>query len=260
MKTSNWKSLEAISHYHQPEGSHPQASPLPPFYEKVEVVTGGRGWVWHQDAWREVGPGDVIWNQPGDHTIGRSDFANPYRCLAVTLIGRRRRGSEVSRFSHWPDPEEVRAFTRECVQLFFDDTFDRLVLFDYVVGRLLFRVNLHAHERGRRELPAEIRAVVQKMESDYARPCRLEELAAVAGWSVAHLHEVFRERMDTTPHRFLRQQRLRAARERLASTNQPVKQIAVECGFADAAAFSHAFKSAMDQTPRQYRERSLRPG
>lgn len=260
MKTSNWKSLEAISHYHQPGGCHPHAAPLPPFYEKVEVVTGGRGWVWHREEWREVGPGDVIWNQPGDRTIGRSDFANPYRCLAVTLIAKRRRGSEMPRFSHWPDREEVRVFTRECVQLFFDDTFDRRVLFDYVVGRLLFRVNLHAHESGRRELPAEIRAVVQKIERDYARTCRLEELAAVAGWSVAHLHEVFRERMDTTPHRLLRQQRLRAARERLASTNQPVKQIAVECGFADAAAFSHAFKAVMDLTPRQYRERSLRPG
>lgn len=260
VKTSNWKTLEAVSHYHQPAGCHPQGAALPDYYEKVEVVTGGRGWIRDQVAWREVGPGDVIWNQPGDCTIGRSDFADPYRCLAVTFITRRKRGSGMPRFSHWPDGEEVRVFTRECVRLFFDDRFDRRVLFDYVLGRLIFRVKVHGHETGRRGLPSGILAVMQKIERDYAGPCRLEELATVAGWSVAHLHEVFREKLEITPHRFLMQHRLRVARERLASTNQPVKQIAVECGFADAAAFSHAFKAAMGGTPRQYRERSLRPG
>jgi len=259
VKISTWKALDGISHYHQPEGAHPQARPIPFPYEKVEVMTGGRGWVWHDGDWREVIPGDIIWNKSGDRTIGRSDFSNPYRCLAVTLVAKHRGNREVPRFSHWPDIEEVRAFTRECVRLFYDDEFDRQALYEHVVGHLLFRVRLHVHDTGRKELPLQLRAVLQKIESDYASPCRLEELAAIAGWSVAHLHEVFRERLQMTPHRMLIRLRLRAARERLASTNQPVKQIAVECGFSDSASFAHAFKAGTGLTPGDYRERSLRP-
>lgn len=246
-----------ISHYHQPPGRHPSSYTLPFHYERVEVVTAGRGWIWHSEDWREVRPGDLIWNKPGDTTIGRSDFDHPYHCLVVNLVGTRKHGAGVPRISHWPDVEAVRAFARECVRLFLDEEFDRRTLFEYVVGQLLFRVRLHAHGEGRRELPAPLRAVLQKIERDFALACPLEDLAEAAGWSVAHLHEVFRRHLQTTPHRMLMRLRLRAARERLASTSQPIKQIAIECGFSDPAAFAHAFKAETGITPGKYRERSF---
>lgn len=249
-----------LNHYQQPAGAHPSWFVLPPFYERVELMTGGRGWIRHGEDWREVIPGDLIWNKPGDSTIGRSDFADPYQCLAVNFTCTRKSGSGMPRFSRWPDLEEARAFTRECVRLFLDEEFDRRALFEYVAGQLLFRVRLHVHEEGRRELPPPLRAVLQKIERDYASSCRLGELAEVAGWSVAHLHAVFRRHLQTSPHRMLRRLRLRAARERLASTNQPMKQIAIECGFSDPAAFAHAFKAETGVTPGKYRERSLRLG
>jgi len=246
-----------ISHYQQPAGRHPSSYTLPFSYERIEVVTAGRGWIWHEEDWREVLPGDLVWNKPGDTTIGRSDFDNPYQCLVVNLVGGKKSGAGMPRLSRWPDIEEVRAFARESVRLFLDEEFDRQALFEYVIGQLLFRVRLHAHEAGRRELPPPLRAVLQKIERDFAVTCRLEDLAEVAGWSVAHLHEVFRRHLQTTPHRMLMRLRLRAARERLAATNQPVKQIAVECGFSDPAAFAHAFKAETGLTPGKYRERSM---
>lgn len=257
MKISNWKRLSWINHYHQPAGRQPNPLPLPPYHERVEVMTGGRGWIRHEGEWREVSAGDIIWNKPSDLTIGRSDPDNPYHCLAVTLVSRTRKGSDVPRFSRWPDIGGVRAFTREVARLFLDDGFDRQALFEHVAGQLLFRVRLHLHRPERSDLPPQIVQVVKEIEKNYASPCRLDELAAMVGWSVAHLHQVFREKLNTTPHRMIIRLRLRAARERLVSTNQPVKQIAFECGFLDAAAFVHAFKAGTGMTPGQYRARSL---
>lgn len=258
MKISNWKALHGISYYRQEPGRHPASFALPPYYERVELLLAGRGWILHENEWREVLPGDLIWNKPGDNTIGRSDFENPYHCIAVNLAPKKKHGIGVPRFSHWPEMEEVRAFARESVRLFLDEQFDHEALFEAVLGQLLFRVRLHAHEQGRRELPPPLHLVLQKIERDFSLPCRLEELAEIAGWSVAHLHEVFRRHLQTTPHQMLMRMRIRSARERLSSTNEPVKQIAVENGFSDSAAFTHAFKAETGMTPGKYRERALR--
>ena len=51
----------------------------------MELVTTGRGWVRDGGDWREVTAGHLLWNDSGDETIARSDFADPYRCLAVRL-------------------------------------------------------------------------------------------------------------------------------------------------------------------------------
>jgi len=250
--------LEGVWNYVQMPDRHPAGTTIPPYYERVELVTGGHGWIRDEEEWREVLPGDLIWNKPNDSTIGRSDFKNPYRCLAITIVSRKRRGLGIPRFSHWPETEGVHQFVEEAIRLFNDETFERHELLEYVLAQLLFRVRLHHFRRREDELPLPLRRVVDQMEHHFLENCAIDDLARLAQWSSAHLHEVFRERLGTTPHQWLIRRRLRAARERLESSFQPVKQIAVECGFADTAAFTHSFKSAQGLTPTQYRSRYLR--
>ena len=102
--------------------------------------------------------------------------------------------------------------------------------------------------------------MIARIESDFAKPLRLGDLAREAGWSVPHLHAEFQKHAQTTPHQMLLQKRLRVAKERLISTWEPVKNIAVECGFSDTAAFGHVFKAHTGQTPREYRGYHLRMG
>jgi len=250
--------LERVSHYHQQHGIHPSFITIPPFYERVELMTGGRGWISDAGTWREVLPGDLIWNRPGDPTIGRSDFENPYRCLAVTLVSPRRAGLGLPRFSKVADLEAALAFTDETLKLFRDDTFDRRALCDYVLGRLLFWVRLHQHQAQKPEFPTAIEGALEWMEKHFAEPCPISDLARQAGWSTAHFHDAFRRHLRTTPHKVLARHRLRAARERLVSTSHPVKRIATECGFADASALIHAFKADAGLTPSAYRKRYMR--
>ncbi len=249
--------VQRPSHYHQRHGFHPVPQTIPPFCERVELMTGGRGWIWHEGQWREVLPGLLIWNSPGDQTIGRSDFENPYRCLSLNIFSKFRHGMGIPRFSQVANLEEVKAFTEEIVRLSFDDHFDRRVLGDYVVSRLLFWMCLHEQQARHTELPPPLQAALAWIEQHYAEKCPVEELARQAGWSVPHFHEAFRKHLGTTPHQFLARHRLRAARERLVTTSHPVKRVAADCGFADASALIHAFKAEVGTTPKAYRHRYM---
>ncbi|MCE0498107.1 MAG: AraC family transcriptional regulator [Methylacidiphilales bacterium] len=257
---SAWRGakLERLVHYFQRHGIHPIPVQIPPYYERVELMTGGRGWVWHDGSWQEVLPGHLVWNKPGDQTIGRSDFENPYRCLAVTLVSPRRAGLGLPRFSQVLSLEEVANFTTEVMKLFQDETFDREVLRDFVLARLLVWVRLYQQYAQRMEVPSPLRGALEWIEKNYAQPCPIRQLARQAGWSVAHFHEMFRRHLETTPHQVLARCRLRVARESLVSTSHPVKRIAAECGFADGSALIHAFKAGVGITPSAYRKRYMK--
>jgi AraC-like DNA-binding protein len=250
--------LEAVELHGIGQYRHPIPIRIPPFYERVELVTNGRGWIMHEGGWREVLPGDLVWNRPGDDTIGRGDLGHPYGCLWVDVVSRKQHGLGLPRFSRWRDLEAVRAFAEECARLFQDENFDRATLRDYAVGQLVLRVRLHAAEFEREEWPQALQAAIARLERDFAQPCRIGDLAVVSGWSVAHLHEMFRKHLGITPHRMLVQLRLRAAKARLAATNEAMKQIAFECGFSDPAAFANVFKTNTGMTPGEYRSRRLR--
>ncbi|MEO8207085.1 MAG: hypothetical protein ABI615_12960, partial [Chthoniobacterales bacterium] len=103
--------LEGAYHYIQEKGKNPIRLEIPPYYERIELVTGGRGWIQDNYEWREVVTGDLIWNKPGNFTIGKSDLENPYRCLAVTLVTHKKSGLGIPRFSRWAQAREVLNFS-----------------------------------------------------------------------------------------------------------------------------------------------------
>lgn len=240
-------------HYRQPRGAQPKARTIADFLECVELVTGGRGWVRDGPEWRELLPGDLIWNSPGDETIGRSDESNPYTCLAVLFRVRQRKGRGGRRFSVWPDVQEVRRFTERAVEAFVDPRFERRVLGEFVHGTLLYHAQCYAEAEKRERYPIGIRAVVERIESDFAAQFSLAEMAQVSGCSLPHFHSLFRECVGTSPHQALIERRLRAAKEMLLATSASVKETAHACGFGDSPAFVRTFKAAAGVTPAAFR-------
>ncbi|TVR51210.1 MAG: AraC family transcriptional regulator [Puniceicoccaceae bacterium] len=245
--------LDAVQYYRQTPGVQPRPRGLVGGEEWIELVTGGRGWVEDEGGWQEVGAGDLLWHVAGDSTIGRSDPEDPYRCLAVRFTTEGGSGRRVPRFTRWPDLEAVEAFAREAVRWYLDESTPREALRACLFGRLLLAAVQGGERAGRSPRAAALRRVWARIERDHGRPLRLADLGAEAGWSVAHLHEVFREETGRTPHEALTARRILAAKERLVLGGEPVKRIAVECGFTHAAAFCHAFKRATGLTPSRFR-------
>ncbi len=246
--------ITSVAHYHQLAGVHPRPRVIPKDQICIELVTGGRGWLWHEEEWAEVAPGALLWNGPGEYTIGQNDLENPYRCLSVRCRFRGRWRRTAPRITKWEDLDAVRQFTDQAVKLFYEESFDQSLLAGRLLGELQFRAGHYAWAAGRQRAPEPLLLAQQAIERDYAESLTVENLAELSGWSAPHLHAEFRRYYGESPHQALINRRMRAAKIQLAATNNPIKQIAVECGFSGASAFCTAFRRITGVTPAVFRQ------
>jgi AraC-like DNA-binding protein len=92
------------------------------------------------------------------------------------------------------------------------------------------------------------------VESQLARPIRLEDVCRHARVGVRVLQRVFRERLGVSPRQYIKLRRLNAARRLLAAgsaSELTVSEIARQCGYAHLGRFSVDYRSHFGETPRQ---------
>jgi transcriptional regulator GlxA family with amidase domain len=81
----------------------------------------------------------------------------------------------------------------------------------------------------------------------------VKQLADVAGMSERNFARVFAEETSVTPHEFVEQARIDAARRLLEGTDAPLKSVAWDSGFGIADRMRVAFRKRLGVTPVQYR-------
>jgi AraC family transcriptional regulator len=91
------------------------------------------------------------------------------------------------------------------------------------------------------------------IHSNYASPLPLESMAEKAQLNRQHFLRMFRDCFGSTPHQYLIEVRLAAARELLADTTEPVAAICRMTGFESPPSFSNLFRSKFGASPTAYR-------
>ena len=99
----------------------------------------------------------------------------------------------------------------------------------------------------------ELLAVLQLVETRFAEPLDVAQMARAAHLSQKHFGRKFRALLGLTPMEYLRRFRLRRARDLLASSGENSGSIARRVGFADEAHFGRAFKREFGVTPGAFR-------
>lgn len=84
-------------------------------------------------------------------------------------------------------------------------------------------------------------------------PLTLGEMARIAGLSRYHFLRTFKAVTGITPHQWLLRARLRDAARRLATSRDPVTEIALDVGFEDLSNFIRSFRSEFGVSPSRYR-------
>jgi len=105
---------------------------------------------------------------------------------------------------------------------------------------------------------AQLDRALRSMHADPGRRWTLDRLAREAGVSRSVFAERFRERIGTTPMRFLGDLRMRLARRLLADRGLGAGEVGRRVGYASEAAFNRAFRAALGEPPGRYRRG--RPG
>jgi AraC family transcriptional regulator len=99
------------------------------------------------------------------------------------------------------------------------------------------------------------RRLVDYIESHLGADLRIASLASVCGLSGPHFNRVFRHTFCMTPHRYVTQRRLAAARSMLA-TGQSLATIAYAVGFSSQGHFTQAYRRRYGETPGRSRHRA----
>lgn len=104
-----------------------------------------------------------------------------------------------------------------------------------------------------REL-AQLRAVRDRIDRDYAQPLDVEELARGIHVSAGHLSRRFRAEYGESPYSYLMTRRIERAMALLRTTRRPVTDVCMEVGFSSPGTFSTRFRELVGVPPSTYRD------
>jgi transcriptional regulator GlxA family with amidase domain len=105
--------------------------------------------------------------------------------------------------------------------------------------------------------PWQKRKIERYVRENVDRPLPRDELAAQVSLSTCHFSRVFKETFGESPHAYIIRLRLKLAQELLLSTDEPLGQIALACGFADQSHFTKVFRRGVGETPNVWRRLNL---
>ena len=101
--------------------------------------------------------------------------------------------------------------------------------------------------------PAQKARVLDLVHHRLADKLTLEEMAATVGVSRFHFLRLFKNSFGTTPHRFVLDQRIAAARLLLESTKAPLADIATATGFSDQGHLCRVMRRHLGVSPGEWR-------
>jgi AraC-like DNA-binding protein len=101
----------------------------------------------------------------------------------------------------------------------------------------------------------EMHRIVDYVRGHFREKIALEDMARVAGVSPRSVGRLFQKTFGLTPIRYLKMTRLNAACRALRDTDLPLAEIARQSGFNDQTCMNRDFRSELNLTPKQYRER-----
>jgi AraC-like DNA-binding protein len=102
-------------------------------------------------------------------------------------------------------------------------------------------------------VPAALSAALAYIDDHLDEPLRVPDLAARAGLSPFQFDQRLRALFGLSAGQYLSWRRIGRACDRLRHGEAPLSELALECGYADQAAFTRQFRKSVGLTPGAYR-------
>jgi AraC family transcriptional regulator len=101
--------------------------------------------------------------------------------------------------------------------------------------------------------PYAFRRVAEMLGDNLHARIRLGDLAALCGYSRAHFLRMFQVTTGVTPYEYHMQMRIQHAMTLLASSKNPLIDIAAACGFSSQSHLASVFRKRIGTTPSEFR-------
>ena len=119
-------------------------------------------------------------------------------------------------------------------------------------ARLYLDTQPHASARDVKKT-MQLRAAIDYIDEHLGMPVTLTEIAGAAAMSPKYFCRFFYRMTHHTPIEYLNMERIEHACYALSTTNDPITEIALSCGFNDLSYFIRTFKKYKGVTPGKYR-------
>jgi AraC-like DNA-binding protein len=124
---------------------------------------------------------------------------------------------------------------------------------DGTVAGLMGTTRILSHSEMLPDEFQQFRPVIDHIQSNVGNKINIKELAQISFLSNSQFRKRFRMQFRVSPQEFVLRARLQAASKKLISTDQPIIEVALGCGFSDQSYFTKQFSKFFEQSPRRYR-------
>lgn len=101
--------------------------------------------------------------------------------------------------------------------------------------------------------PWQSERVRRHVEAAFSGRIEIDDLARMTRLSTSHFSAAFRISFGTSPHAYICQRRVDAAQAMMLTTETPISEIALACGFADQPHLCRVFRRITGDTPAAWR-------
>lgn len=101
--------------------------------------------------------------------------------------------------------------------------------------------------------PRQLQRILDFVEAHLDQELRLEILAQLLDMSQFHFSRLFKQSLGLSPYQYLIQQRVERAKSLLKTSDRPIVDIALECGFNSHSHLSKQFRQVTGITPKAFR-------
>lgn len=234
----------------------------------IHYILSGHGYFATEDKQYTLYPGQGFFIAPGWTTRYMADQKEPWTyiwlgfngTMAPELVKRLGLGQRSPVFS-CPAAKELEAIAGKLLLPADSDRLLSLKQHTYLLSFLQLLAENLAHEpegvSGEEKSNYHINKALNFIRANYANQIHVQDIANYLGISRFHLCRLFKETMHCSPQEYVAAFCLGQARELLTTTELPVGEIALLCGYSNAEVFSKAFKKKYLSSPVQYRRYSV---
>lgn len=223
-------------------------------YYLVHYVFSGQGWFESRGIRHRLAAGSLFLITPDELTCYQADEQDPWSYAWIGFTGQRclqllgqtvlTNGQVTVR-----DPRLAQVFESLRAEADLVPSQEW-----FVCGKIYELLALLRQKSSRPALRQEyVRQVMDAIKANYDRSVSVEDLARAAGLDRRYLSRIFAAETGQTPRDYLVRFRLERAAHYLSDPAYSVENTALSVGYADAFAFSKAFKRHFGVSPRQYR-------
>jgi AraC family transcriptional regulator len=132
----------------------------------------------------------------------------------------------------------------------FADSLIRLIAIEIAQSEWSIQPNFVSCEK---RCKGRLHSTLEFIEEHFAEDISLGELGKIASLNSTQLINSFKQQTGETPYAYVVNRRAKQAIRLLRTTNMPISEIALECGFLDQQQMTHTFKKKLNVTPKTFR-------